>query len=64
MKKFLILFFLIILTSCATQQTRFNKGTNLKDEAYLRDGAQNVKIVKSLPDNFIILGSVNTKIYE
>ena len=60
MKKFLILFFLIILTSCATQQTRFNKGTNLKDEAYLRDGAQNVKIVKSLPDNFIILGSVNT----
>jgi hypothetical protein len=60
MKKFLILFFLIILTSCATQQTRFNKGTNLKDETYLRDGAQNVKVVKSLPDNFDILGPVNT----
>ena len=59
MKKILI-FILIFLTSCATQQTRFNKGTNLKDEAYLEAGARNIKITQSLPDNSVILGSVNT----
>ena len=60
MKKVLFSFFLIVLTSCATQQTRFNKGINLKDASYLDTGAQNIKVVQSLPDNFIILGSVNT----
>jgi hypothetical protein len=60
MKKVLISFFLFFLTGCATQQTRFNKGINLKDVSYLDAGAQNIKVVQSLPDNFIILGSVNT----
>lgn len=60
MKKILIFFLLIFLTSCATQQTRFNKGTNLKDEAFLNAGARSIKIVQSLPDNSVILGSVST----
>lgn len=57
MKKILIFLF---LSSCVTQQTRFNKGTNFKDEGFLNTGAQNVKVVQYLPHNSVILGSVNT----
>ena len=61
MKNIFLTIVLLILTSCATQQTRFGKGANLNDESYLKSGASDIKILQSIPSsNFENLGLVKT----
>jgi alanine dehydrogenase len=39
----------LVLVGCVTQQTRFGKGTNIRDDAYLKSGAQ-IKIKKLIKE--------------
>jgi S1-C subfamily serine protease len=61
MKKIFLGLVLLLLVGCATQQTRFGKGTNFRDDAYLRSGAQNIQILSYIPSKAEILGSVKTE---
>jgi S1-C subfamily serine protease len=55
------IFLSLILVGCATQQTRFGKGTNFKDDAYLKSGAQNIQIISYIPSKAEILGTIKTE---
>ena len=51
----------LVLVGCVTQQTRFGKGTNIRDDAYLKSGAQNIQILSYIPSKAEILGSIKTE---
>jgi S1-C subfamily serine protease len=51
----------LILVGCATEQTRFGKGTNFRDDAYLKSGASNIQVLTYAPSNAQVLGSVQTE---
>ena len=62
MKKVLFAILLsLMVVGCTTQQTRFGKGTNFRDDAYLKSGAQNIQIINYIPSKAEILGSVKTE---